>query len=79
MSNTLNPATASGQLVQKLFSQTGDKLMRKKHAPLAVFIDVSQTVLLWKHLCFTSFVARGWDGGFGPWPRHEGGNVWPGK
>jgi len=53
--------------------------MRKKPAPLSVFSDMSQAVLLWKHLCFTPFVERGWEGGFSLWPRREGGDVWLGK
>lgn len=59
VSNTLNPATASGQLVQELFCWMGDKQTRKKLAPLAVFSNMSQAVLLWRCLCFTLIVPRG--------------------
>lgn len=68
--NTLNPVTTSYQLVQEPF-WAGDKQMSKKPFSLAVFRGMSQAVLFWKHLCFTSLqrgrkvvwpvdVPRGW-------------------
>lgn len=49
----LKPCHYFFQLVQEPF-WAGDKQMSKKLFSLAVFRGMSQAVLLWKHLCFTS-------------------------